>query len=436
MLSPRPNQRQNIPSTKSSMSIDQATHSMSKLIGAPIHTSQSTRQLPQAAPQRNQSILLEKEKEDSQKKKQMDASNSKKSPDPDPEIVQISQDLIAGDIDSASIDSSKISEVNLYLRKYKRTVLQEPDYFTAQRIDDVCSELSLLSTQNTYCNYRTTEIKTVTEHLKKAKSELQKTLDERKKVQGTFEDQKAKRIEKLQQQQQKELEALDEKYNGEIPPRYKKLSSEVLNIKRQETQLKNAKMYLEAQRLKEEADALEAFELARQEVRFHNEGVENREKLLLTHRNQMNCLLENLERQYMTMMPSSYAEEKHWKQVISQYERQLKKLKGDSREVKKATNTILSDQSSNSNTTSTPISTSNFYINSNVNNTKNSDVTNNDSNNQTNNKDRVTATKQGSKGLPSLGKKVPQTPMTRVLKMNNKRTYSRFGVRRPKSSAF
>ena len=434
MISPRPGLNKGIPATKSSLLIsNQSTQSMMKLTQHPLHTSQSTMQLPQAKVQpmqvSSQPTAFNKGKDETSLKKQEDAENAQKSPDPDPEIVQISQDLIAGDIDSASIDQTKIRDITLYLRKYKKTVLLEPDYFTAQRIDDVCSELALLSTQNKYCNYRSTEIKTVNEHLKKSKSELQKVLEERKKVQNIFDDQKAKRIEKLEQQQQKELETLDEKYNGEIPPKYKKLSSEVLNIRRQETHLRNAKMYLEAQKLREEGDALEAFELARQEVRFHNEGVENREKMLLTHRNQMNCLLENLDRQYMTMMPSSYAKEKHWKQVISQYERQLKKLKGDSREVKKVTNSMLANPNSNPNASISSKSTSNFGSNE----------TQTESTNQanSNNIDRTkTTTKQGSRGLPSLGKKVPQTPMTKVLKINNKRAYSRFAVRRPKSSAF
>lgn len=425
MISPRPGLNKGIPTTRSSLMIpNQSTNSKMILSQNPMHTSQSTMQLPQMKQQPTQTssqlVLSAKFKEEPPQKKQPETTNPEKPPEPDPEIIQISHDLIAGDIDSASIDSTKIRDVTLYLRKYKKTVLKEPDYYTAQRIDDVCSELALISTQNRYCNFRGTEIKTVSEHLKKAKSELNNILEERKKVQNIFDDQKAKKIEKLEQQQKSELDALDEKYNGEIPPKYKKLSSEVLNIRRQETHLRNAKMYLEAQRMREEGDALEAFELARQEVRFHNEGVENREKLLLTHRNQMNCLLENLDRQYMTMMPSSYAKEKHWRQVISQYERQLKKLKGDSKEVKKVTNSMLSNSNANTNTTL-----------SNENQT--------DSNSQQNsyNTDRSKATtKQGARGLPSLGKKVPQTPMTKVLKINNKRAYSRFAVRRPKSSAF
>ncbi|OHS92811.1 hypothetical protein TRFO_40871 [Tritrichomonas foetus] len=306
---------------------------------------------------------------------------SKKSKEPNPEIIEISNELLNG-APTTSVDPCKAGAVYSYLRKHKQEVLKKPDYFLAQRIDDVCSELMLLSSQTSYCEYRGEEIAAAEEKLEQAKNQLQLILDEREKVNQLFNNQKAKNIEKLEQQQQEELEQLEQKYNSGIPPKFKKVSNEVLNIRKQEEFLRNSKRYMEAQQLKEEADALEAFELARQEVKYHNEKIEAKEKLMAQHQTQMKCLLEKMNRQYNAMMPNSYDRENHWKSVIGHLEVQIRRLRGDKREVKKVTQSMLTKE----------------------------------------------------RGLPSLGKKVPQSPMTRVTTVNNQRAYTRYGTRRPKSS--
>lgn len=314
---------------------------------------------------------------------------------PDPEIVQLGQDLVAGNIDPQSIELDKCNQVISYLKQYKEEVLKQPDYYAAQRIDDISAELILVAQQKSYCGYRSSEIDSINAKIKQAKSQLKRILDERKRAQDIFDDQKQKSIEKLEKQQQEELQILDEKYSGELPPRFRKFSAEALNIRRQEISLKQAKRYIEAQEMREEAEALEAFEMARQEIRFHNEGAELREKMIQIHKTQMYCLLEKLERQYQTMMPNSYTEEKKWRIIIANYEEKRRKVRSSSRQVQIATTTILTGS------------------------------------NETNGAD---TNRQTNKGLPSLNANGSQTPMRRMTTMNAQRAFTRSRARRPKSS--
>ena len=298
-----------------------------------------------------------------------------------PEIERIGQSLINGESPS-SVDPKKCKAVHSYLRNYKREILQIPDYTTAHRIDEINNELTLIINKNSYCGFKSAEVRDANQKLQRAKRELQRVLEEREKFFKTFQKQKNISIKNLEEKQAAQLNEHDKKYNEEMPAKYRKLSPDILNMRRKEKMLRNSKRYKEAQKLHEECDALEAYELARQKVRFHNEGVEARQLIVAQHQQQMKCLLEKQDRQFQTIMPSSYEAENHWRIVIDHLENQIKRFKGESKDVKKATQTMLT-------------------------------------------KDR---------GLPSLGRPVPKSTLTRVNQINNQKTYTRYGASRANST--
>jgi hypothetical protein len=137
----------------------------------------------------------------------------------------------------------------------------------------------------------------------------------------------------------------------------------------------------------EEAEALEAYELVRQRVKWQNTGVGIRDEIVARHAQQALCLEAKLDLEWSSMLPGSIARENHWRAVIKILEDQVQKEDEDSNDALQTTRGILKTES----------------------------------------------------GLPNLGRKVPPSPTRHVTNLNTRRRYSQKGprldnARRPKSS--
>jgi hypothetical protein len=138
-----------------------------------------------------------------------------------------------------------------------------------------------------------------------------------------FGEQRRCAVARLQQQQDAELQEHDDEYPFEFPQKYRHVSGEVLQLRAKERFLRQSRRYVEAQRVLDEADALEAFEHERQKIRWYNDGVALREAMVLRHEQEMRCLLERNDRHWAAMIPDSIAREKHWRAVIEHIEQQM-----------------------------------------------------------------------------------------------------------------
>jgi hypothetical protein len=278
-----------------------------------------------------------------------------------------------------SVDSYRYRAIIRYLRTYKATLLKKrpPDYPQAQRIDDLCSELVLLTNQVTFCDYKNVQKDRLEQKLVEARQNLQRVLDERAHCEEIFNERRQRALAKLGRHQQRELDAHDQLYTRELPVKYRHLSGEVLQIREQERYLRASKRYLEAQQLMEEADAVEAFELERQRVRWINEGVGLREEILAKHEKQLICLNAKLNLEWQSMLPGSIARENHCRAVIQHLEDQMNKDQVDADEALSTTRGMLKTEP----------------------------------------------------GLPSLGRKVPQSPARHVTNVNLRREYTQKGLR-------
>jgi hypothetical protein len=94
----------------------------------------------------------------------------------------------------------------------------------------------------------------------------------------------------------------------------------------------------------EEADALEAFEMEKQKIRWNHEGMATRDAILRKHAQQMNCMLEKAEQTWQALIPDSIAREKHWRLVIDTLQRKIDEERGSSEEVEKTTRGILANE--------------------------------------------------------------------------------------------
>lgn len=312
---------------------------------------------------------------------------------PPEEVINAANELLDG-ASPIEIDKELCHPVYLYLRQEKGRILngKPPNYIKAQQIEELCAELMLISNQTLYGDIRMSEIDQLRQKLKDAKNELKNVLDSRKATQQKIAEQKAEQMEKLQNKQNQELAKHDQYYSGELPPKYRKNSQGVLQIRQQEAFMRKSGRYLEAQQMMQEAEALEAFENEQQKINFINDGVTIREGIVTKHAQQTKCLQEKLQLQWTKYIPESKASEDHWNQVIENLRKQILMLRKDKAEIDRTTQGYL-----------------------------------------TTSRGTTTGKGTGRSGLPKLGNKVPQSPMTRVTTVNNRRNYTRYGARRPNS---
>jgi hypothetical protein len=211
----------------------------------------------------------------------------------------------------------------------------------AQRCDDICSSLMLLIEQSKYCRHKSSAVQQLRDKITQCESELSAVLAERDRCFAIVERRRQKSLARVQAQQERELEAHDAIFEGELPVRYRHVSAEVLQIREQERFLRQARRYIEAQQMLEEADALEAFEIERQKVRWHNEGVAIREAMVQQHQRETQCILDKYEQQWVGLLPDSIERENHWRAVIASLERRIAEEKGSSAEVERTTRGML-----------------------------------------------------------------------------------------------
>jgi hypothetical protein len=258
------------------------------------------------------------------------------------DVVEQGEALLDG-ADPCSVDPALLSQIVSYLRATEAECLRgtRPNYARAQKAEDVCEKLLLLMNQQSYCDYKRSEVDRLQKKLAEARMSVQSVLDERDRVFGHFNNRRERSIAALREQQLTELQAHDAIFEGEMPQRYRHASAEVLQMREQERYLRQARRYIEAQKMLEEADAVEAFELERQKVRWLNEGVDARELIVAAHETQMQCLIEKWDRTWQAMIVGSLARESQCRAVVEHIEAQIRHESGESHEAQMTTRTLI-----------------------------------------------------------------------------------------------
>ena len=242
------------------------------------------------------------------------------------------------------IPPNKIPKVITYFRSYKQKILSIPDYFQAQKIDAISSELHLYNSKVLYSEIKDDESSAVEKKIEIMKANLDHIKQEHENYRELAQKEKEEILMKLEEQQNSEIEALENQYSGEPPPKYKKLSSQCLNMMKQEQFLKQAGRYIEAQAMREEFLALQAYELEVQKIQWKNEGIDRRNLLIEKHKQQTKCATEKADKRLRDFEPLAIQEENHYLQVISNLEADLNHIKMDSDQVSKETDSLLSSQ--------------------------------------------------------------------------------------------
>ena len=240
-------------------------------------------------------------------------------------------DRLVDGTDPVDVDAEQVADIIDRLKARKAELLRGSDddmfdYDTLQRIDDVINQLSSSNEHLLYTDVQREEI----EKLVRRRDEMQRQLADSEAqlvaVKKIFEGKRQDDIARLMQEQQRELEELNERYAQEPPAKYRKLSTELIHLRKHERMLRLTGRYMEAKQVRSDADGLEAFEMEKHRIKWEKDAQAARQDLMRKHKHQMDCLNEKWNRQWQTIEPDSIKEQQHCKKVIETYEKRIEEI--------------------------------------------------------------------------------------------------------------
>ena len=306
----------------------------------------------------------------------------------DGEVENIAKDLLNG-MPVSEVESQYVTDVTLWLRNYKKQILQKPDYQLAKKIDEITNNLKVSNGVKGYSQYQKEKIMDLENRLNKATVNLEKSKERKEKLLQQIEEERKDAISKLQEQQQKDLDELDNKYQEDLPARFRKYSVDLVNMKMQEKHMSDCGLYDEAQEMHDEIEAVERYELEVKRLEYNKEWSSKRESMISYHKQQLDCLNERMDLKLNTLVPEIDKKISFYENSITSLERQINNQKFLQSEAEMASSAAMSKRESR---------------------------------------------------LPPLGTKSNQlsrtSAMARVFTVSGARAYTRTGKRRPRSNAY
>ena len=246
------------------------------------------------------------------------------------EIDGVCDKLIAGP-DPVDVDAGQVAAIVDRL-KYRKAMLlrgsddDEFDYDTLQRIDDVIAQLFASNESLLYTDVQREEIEKLTRRREDMQRQLAESEAQLASVKKIFEEKRQNDIARLMQEQEREMNELNEKYSKEPPPKYRKLSTELIQMRKHERMLRLTGRYMEAKQVRSDADGLESFEMEKQRIKWEKDAQAARQEMAKRHKQQMDCLNEKWNRQWQSIEPDSIKEQNHCRQVIEGYEKRIREI--------------------------------------------------------------------------------------------------------------
>jgi hypothetical protein len=205
------------------------------------------------------------------------------------------------------------------LRARRREILAgdaDCDYDDLQRIDNEIDAV-YQSVQRYLCDEaQEAELSTLDTRIHQTKSALLESHEQFAAVRRIHEERHLMLTESLVRMQKSEWEALDRVLAGAPPPRFRKLSAELLAKRRSERALRLTHRFAEAKVLRNETAAMEASEMEGNAGRWREYGDRRRAEMRHRHEAQMQCLDERIEREWQVLVPVSVSQQSHCQMVI------------------------------------------------------------------------------------------------------------------------
>lgn len=211
------------------------------------------------------------------------------------------------------------------MQRMRDKALEKPDYEKADKI-----ESSMKRAQETYQQLCAQMVQCknsdrLQEKLNKAQNSLYNLQNKFNKAKEDFDIVSNSDREKLINRQQDEMNKLLEYYTSEIPPKYRKYSNYLLELRRKEKVYKNVHQYQDAKHCKEEADAIEAYENEVNKINWFHQRDKAIYELQKKHEKQMQCLIEKQNRHWEEALTELKKNEENWQIVVDNASSQLQK---------------------------------------------------------------------------------------------------------------
>jgi hypothetical protein len=190
------------------------------------------------------------------------------------------------------------------------------DYDTLQRIDNLIREVYQSVQQHLCDTVKEAELSALDSRIQQTKSALTERNEQLCSIRYLHEERRQQLIGNLVRLQGRDWDELDAVLSGEIPPKFRKVSPELLTIRKRERALRLTHRFTEAKQMRREGDAKEAFEMEANQLRWRKYGDRLREEMKRKHEIQMVCLNERIEHEWQVLEPVSISEQNHCKQVI------------------------------------------------------------------------------------------------------------------------
>ncbi|OHT14235.1 hypothetical protein TRFO_15541 [Tritrichomonas foetus] len=206
-----------------------------------------------------------------------------------------------------------------FLKDQKNQAIKAGDYLSAQKFDDKINEMNLMRTEDTYITSKNGKLEELQQRLVAAQQELEQQREDKNRILDLFQEEREEEITKMYIQLDNELAIFDEEHNTEVPPKFRKFSPEYLNLRKREKFMVSSKRYVEADKLKKEADAREIVERNNQQTNWENYVKKQREILIKKQDEQRRCFIEKWDREWAALLPSAENE-------VAKYENAVKAI--------------------------------------------------------------------------------------------------------------
>ena len=168
------------------------------------------------------------------------------------------------------------------------------DYDRLKKIDDVLQMLQHKSQELNLSNSKYRDIEKLKESRKEIKEKLDKINEKYEQKRKDFSEKREEALKNLKEAQENELLELRQKYSKDmpLPPKYRKLSSDAMNLKRLERKCRLLHKFEEAKQYKIAGDQREAEEMRQNYADWKNEYRSLKEALKKKHQIQLKCFNE------------------------------------------------------------------------------------------------------------------------------------------------
>ncbi|OHS98031.1 hypothetical protein TRFO_35635 [Tritrichomonas foetus] len=248
-----------------------------------------------------------------------------------PNIQAVCQALIDGvefDYSKYFTDSVIIAHLHLMVEELMEGEGPDYDYDKLQRIDDLILEIQAKGQEKTQITTQQSQIEQLHSKIDNTREEMFKIEEKYYEMKSEIEEKKKIELDKLIAQQQLEMSDLDKKYSMEnLPPKYRKLSADLINIRKLERKLRIMHQFGEAKKLREEGDKREAEEMAANKNNWRKEKKIAKAALFKKHQQQIACFNEKWNRHWQVLVSSLKNEHNKQKLIMKKTKRKIHEVK-------------------------------------------------------------------------------------------------------------